>query len=122
EELAFLADPGIAEGQATQTIITHNAAYQADDLDAYDSDCELNTAKVALMANLSHYGSDALAEVHNPDNVDINMINQGVQYVTDLQHATVQNSNSSAQQDALILSVIEQLKFLVLLISTLPTR
>ncbi|GJW89437.1 retrovirus-related pol polyprotein from transposon TNT 1-94 [Tanacetum coccineum] len=51
EELAFLADPGIAEGQATQTVITHNAAYQADDLDAYDSDCdELNTAKVALMA------------------------------------------------------------------------
>ncbi|GJW72563.1 hypothetical protein Tco_0129480 [Tanacetum coccineum] len=36
---------------------------KADDLDAYDSDCdELNTAKVALMANLSHYGSDALAE------------------------------------------------------------
>nr|GFC80820.1 hypothetical protein [Tanacetum cinerariifolium] len=46
EELAFLADPGITEGQATQTVITHNAAYQADDLDAYDSDCdELNTAK-----------------------------------------------------------------------------
>ncbi|GJW20565.1 hypothetical protein Tco_0031187 [Tanacetum coccineum] len=64
EELAFLADLGIPEGQATQTVITHNAAYQADDLDAYDSDCdELNTAKVALMANLSHYGSDALAEV-----------------------------------------------------------
>ncbi|GKF72328.1 hypothetical protein Tco_0208442 [Tanacetum coccineum] len=53
--------PGIPEGQATQTVITHNAAYKADDLDAYDSDCdELNTAKVALMANLSHYGSDAL--------------------------------------------------------------
>nr|GEU90286.1 hypothetical protein [Tanacetum cinerariifolium] len=49
--------------QATQTVITHDDAYQADDLDAYDSDCnELNTAKVALMANLSHYGSDALAE------------------------------------------------------------
>ncbi|GJY00034.1 integrase, catalytic region, zinc finger, CCHC-type containing protein [Tanacetum coccineum] len=63
EELAFLADSGIAEGQATQTVITYNAAYLADDLDAYDSDCdELNTAKVALMANLSHYGSDALAE------------------------------------------------------------
>ncbi|GJY74514.1 hypothetical protein Tco_0478945 [Tanacetum coccineum] len=104
EELAFLADPGITEGQATQTVITHNAAYQADDLDAYDSDCdELNTAKVALMANLSYYGSNALAEAHNHDNVDNNMINQGVQ-------AAVQNSNSSAQQDALILSVIEQLK------------
>ncbi|GJU18754.1 reverse transcriptase domain-containing protein [Tanacetum coccineum] len=63
EEIAFLADPGIVEGQATQTVITHNAAYQADDLDAYDSDCdELNTAKVSLMENLSHYGSDALAK------------------------------------------------------------
>ncbi|GJU79805.1 hypothetical protein Tco_1282170 [Tanacetum coccineum] len=37
EELAFLADPDIPEGQSTQTVITHNAAYQADDLDAYDS-------------------------------------------------------------------------------------
>nr|GFC88236.1 hypothetical protein [Tanacetum cinerariifolium] len=36
----------------------------ADDLDAYDSDCdELNAAKVALMANLSHYGLDTLAEL-----------------------------------------------------------
>ncbi|GKB06442.1 hypothetical protein Tco_0834675 [Tanacetum coccineum] len=70
------------EGQATQTVITYNATYQADDLDAYDSDCdELNTAKVTLMANLSHYGSDALAEVHNPNNVDNNMINQAVQSV-----------------------------------------
>ncbi|GKA89053.1 hypothetical protein Tco_0810865 [Tanacetum coccineum] len=134
EELAFLADPGIAEGQATQTVITHNAAYQADDLDAYDSDCdELNTTKVALMPNLSHYGSDALAEVHNHDNVNNNMINQVVQarssseqsnvvnhseteissdsniipysqYVIESQQAAVQNSNSSAQQDATILS------------------
>ncbi|GKD73128.1 retrovirus-related pol polyprotein from transposon TNT 1-94 [Tanacetum coccineum] len=87
EELVFLADLGIPEGQATQTVITYNVAYQVNDLDAYDSDCdELNTAKVALMANLSHYGSDALSEV------------------------AVQNSNSSAQQDDLILSVIEQLK------------
>nr|GEW01450.1 hypothetical protein [Tanacetum cinerariifolium] len=62
EELAFLADLGIPKDQTTQTVITHNAAYQADDLDAYDSDCnEPNTAKFALMANLSHYGSDALA-------------------------------------------------------------
>ncbi|GKF42028.1 hypothetical protein Tco_0125370, partial [Tanacetum coccineum] len=79
EELAFLADLGILEGQATQTVITHNAAYQADDLNAYDSDCnEINTAKVALMENLSHYGSDALAEVHNHDNMNNNMINQAV--------------------------------------------
>nr|GEU73582.1 integrase, catalytic region, zinc finger, CCHC-type, peptidase aspartic, catalytic [Tanacetum cinerariifolium] len=46
-----------------KSVITHNAAYQADDLDTYHSDCdELNTAKIALMANFSHFGSDALAE------------------------------------------------------------
>ncbi|GJR60755.1 hypothetical protein Tco_1502917 [Tanacetum coccineum] len=83
----------------------------SDNLDAYDYDCdELNTAKVALMVNLSYYGSDALTEVHNPDNVDNNMINQAVQYVIESQQTPVQNSNSFAQQDALILSVIEQLK------------
>nr|GEW54253.1 integrase, catalytic region, zinc finger, CCHC-type, peptidase aspartic, catalytic [Tanacetum cinerariifolium] len=77
EELAFLVDPGITKVQATQIIITHNATYQADDLDAYDSDYdELNTAKVALMANLSHYGLDVLVKVHNPDNIDNNMINK----------------------------------------------
>nr|GEU37204.1 retrovirus-related Pol polyprotein from transposon TNT 1-94 [Tanacetum cinerariifolium] len=63
EELAFLADLGIAEAQTTQTAITHNVTYQADELDAYDFDCdEINTAKVALMENLSHYGLDDLAE------------------------------------------------------------
>nr|GFB35687.1 hypothetical protein [Tanacetum cinerariifolium] len=54
-----------AKSSTNQTVITTNAAYQADDLDAYDSDCdELNSAKVALMENLSHYGSDNLAELN----------------------------------------------------------
>nr|GEY73279.1 hypothetical protein [Tanacetum cinerariifolium] len=45
-------------------VITNNAAYQADDLDAYDSDCdEINSAKIALMANLSHDGSILLREL-----------------------------------------------------------
>nr|GEU90878.1 hypothetical protein [Tanacetum cinerariifolium] len=69
EELEFLADPGIAETLSTQYAVTNNAAYQADDLDAYNSDCdELNSAKIALMANLSHYGSDNLAE-NNDKNI-----------------------------------------------------
>ncbi|GJR52493.1 retrovirus-related pol polyprotein from transposon TNT 1-94 [Tanacetum coccineum] len=81
EELSFFGRSMNREFSHT-TVITNNAAYQADDLDAYDFDRdELNTAKLALMANLSHYGSDALAKVHNPDNVDNNMINQGVQSV-----------------------------------------
>ncbi|GKE57228.1 hypothetical protein Tco_1496413, partial [Tanacetum coccineum] len=54
KELEFLADPGIVEGLVTQSVITHNAAYQADDLDAYDLDCdEISTAKEVLMANFS---------------------------------------------------------------------
>nr|GFA48121.1 hypothetical protein [Tanacetum cinerariifolium] len=83
EELELLADPWIAETSSTQYVVTNNAAYQADDLDAYDSDCDkLSSAKIALMANLSHYGSDNLAE----------------------------NSSSPVLQDDMILSVIEQLK------------
>nr|GEX96800.1 hypothetical protein [Tanacetum cinerariifolium] len=94
EELEFLADPGIAETSSTQYVVTNNAAYQADNLDAYDSDCdELNSVKIALMANLSHYGSDNLAE-----------------YMNESQYTTVQNSSSPTLQDDLILSVIEQLK------------
>nr|GEX86437.1 hypothetical protein [Tanacetum cinerariifolium] len=47
-------------------------AYQADDLDVYDSDCDdITTAKVAPMANLSCYGSDVLFEV-NKDNLIAN--------------------------------------------------
>ncbi|GKF74427.1 hypothetical protein Tco_0220759, partial [Tanacetum coccineum] len=104
EELSFLADPRITEGQATQIVITYNATYQADDLDAYDSNCdELNTAKVALVANLSHYGSDALAESETRITSDSNIIPYS-QYVIESQQAVVQNSNSFAQQDALILS------------------
>nr|GFA10720.1 retrovirus-related Pol polyprotein from transposon TNT 1-94 [Tanacetum cinerariifolium] len=75
EELEFLANPGIAETSSTQYMVTNNAAYQADDLDAYDSNCdELNSAKIALMVNLSHHGSDNIAEVHNKDNVYNNVL------------------------------------------------
>ncbi|GJU64596.1 hypothetical protein Tco_1246431 [Tanacetum coccineum] len=85
--------------------------------------------KIALMANLSRNGSDALTEVHNPDNLTYDLINQSEQimtsseqsndvnqteteitsdsniipysqYLSETQQETVQNSNSSAQQDA----------------------
>nr|GEV72447.1 hypothetical protein [Tanacetum cinerariifolium] len=39
----MIHDLGILEGQAAQTVITHNAAYQADDFDAYDFDCNEST-------------------------------------------------------------------------------
>nr|GEV52181.1 hypothetical protein [Tanacetum cinerariifolium] len=76
-------DLGTAESSRNQNFVTTNAANQEDNLDAYDSNCdELNSTKIALMENLSHYGSDNLAE----------------------------NSNLAALQDDLILSMIEQLK------------
>ncbi|GKB23759.1 retrovirus-related pol polyprotein from transposon TNT 1-94, partial [Tanacetum coccineum] len=60
EQLAFLVDPGVADGQVAQTI-THNAAFQTDDLDAYDFDCDdISSAKAVLMANLSSFDSDVL--------------------------------------------------------------
>ncbi|GJW26658.1 retrovirus-related pol polyprotein from transposon TNT 1-94 [Tanacetum coccineum] len=51
---------------------------QADDSGLlYDSDYdELNSAKIALMANLSRNGSDALTEVHNQDNLNYDLFNQ----------------------------------------------
>nr|GEY16746.1 hypothetical protein [Tanacetum cinerariifolium] len=77
EELEFLADPGIAVTSSNQYVITNNAAYKANDLDAYDSDCdELNSIKIALKANLSHYGSDNLADVNNQYNMTNNLIHQ----------------------------------------------
>nr|GEX52278.1 hypothetical protein [Tanacetum cinerariifolium] len=68
---SLTADQGIAETQSTQYFITNNVAYQADDLDVYDSDYdEINSAKISLMANLSHYGFGNLAE----DNKNVNEI------------------------------------------------
>nr|GFA66326.1 hypothetical protein [Tanacetum cinerariifolium] len=96
EELAFLANPGIAEAQTIQNVITHNVAYQADDLDAYDSYCdEINTSKVALMVNLSHYGSDDLAEVHNQDNVTHNLVNQAVQEMPLSEQSNIVNQSET---------------------------
>nr|GEV30132.1 hypothetical protein [Tanacetum cinerariifolium] len=65
----ILADPGTTESSSNQNVVTTNAAYQANDLDAYDSDCdELNSTKIALMANLSHYGSDTNWRICNLTN------------------------------------------------------
>nr|GEY29136.1 hypothetical protein [Tanacetum cinerariifolium] len=109
EELEFLADPSIVEGPITQSVITHNAAYQADNLDAYDSDCdEISRAKAVLMANLSSYGSDVFSKVPISDNTNNDMLNQSVQEMTYSEPSHL-DTNSSAQQDALILSVFKQL-------------
>ncbi|GJQ93210.1 integrase, catalytic region, zinc finger, CCHC-type containing protein [Tanacetum coccineum] len=63
EQLAFLADPGLPDGQAVQAIISNNAAFQTEDLDTYDSDCDdILNIQAVLMANISNYGSDVISE------------------------------------------------------------
>ncbi|GJT45112.1 retrovirus-related pol polyprotein from transposon TNT 1-94 [Tanacetum coccineum] len=93
EQLAFLADPGIPNGQAIQTIIPNNDAFQTEDLDACDSDCDdVSNAQAVLVANLSNYGPDVISK-----------------YLQEIQHAVVQDTNLQAQQDSMILFVIEQI-------------
>ncbi|GJX87389.1 copia protein [Tanacetum coccineum] len=76
EQLAFLADPGVPASQA-QTIIPHNVAFQTEDLDTYDSDCDdLSTAHAVLMANISTFGSDVISKVPNPETYLNDMDNQ----------------------------------------------
>ncbi|GKA84788.1 hypothetical protein Tco_0806442 [Tanacetum coccineum] len=131
-------DPGIPTGQA-QTIIPHNAAFQTEDLDTYDSDYDdLSTAQAVLMANISNYDSDVISKVPNSETYLNDMDNQSVhalqdfkqspvmdftdneissdrniipysQYLQETQQATVQDTNLHAQQDSMVLSVIEQM-------------
>ncbi|GKC70229.1 retrovirus-related pol polyprotein from transposon TNT 1-94 [Tanacetum coccineum] len=64
EKITFLADPRVLNGQAVQTIIPNNVAFQPEDLDTYDSDCDnISNAKAILMANISNYGFGVISEV-----------------------------------------------------------
>ncbi|GJX36074.1 hypothetical protein Tco_0247631 [Tanacetum coccineum] len=118
EQLAFLADP--------------------DDLDAYDSNCDdLSSAKEVLMANLSSCDPEVLSEVSYSDSYLNDMINQDVQemqyskqthvddfedneihsgsniityyqYQQETQDAVIQDTNPSAPNDLLMLSLVEK--------------
>nr|GEX34575.1 Gag-Pol polyprotein [Tanacetum cinerariifolium] len=47
-----------------ELLIYRNLAFQNEDLDAYDSDCDdLSSAKAVLMANLSSYDPEVLSEI-----------------------------------------------------------
>ncbi|GJT62706.1 retrovirus-related pol polyprotein from transposon TNT 1-94 [Tanacetum coccineum] len=80
-------DLGILVGHDTQTTMPINAAFQSDDLDAFDSDRhEALGAQAVLMANLSSYDSDVIFETES---------------------AHVQNNTSFDQQNAMIMSVFD---------------
>ncbi|GKC11013.1 retrovirus-related pol polyprotein from transposon TNT 1-94 [Tanacetum coccineum] len=132
-------DPGVPNGQAVQTIIPNNVAFQTEDLDTYDSDCDdVLNAKAVLMANISNYGSDVISEVPHSETYLDDMENQSVhamqdfeqtpvvdfsdneihsdsniilysQYLQETQLTNVQDTTLQAQQDSMILSVIKQM-------------
>ncbi|GKB12965.1 hypothetical protein Tco_0846888 [Tanacetum coccineum] len=75
EQLAFLADPGVALGPDTQTIFSINAIFQIDDLDAFNSNCdEAPSARAVLMDNLSSYDLDIISEVPISDTYQDNSV------------------------------------------------
>nr|GEU92951.1 retrovirus-related Pol polyprotein from transposon TNT 1-94 [Tanacetum cinerariifolium] len=108
-EITFqLTSRGRSLVSCAKYVITNNATYQADDLDAYDSDCdEINSAKIALMVNLSHYDSDNLAEIHNPDNVTNNVLNQAMQAMS-----LSKDSNIMTQSETEIIKHLKENDFL----------
>ncbi|GJR17222.1 putative ribonuclease H-like domain-containing protein [Tanacetum coccineum] len=90
ERLAFLADPGVPDGQVVQTIIPNNAAFQTEDLDTYDSNCDdISNVKAVLMANISNYGSDIILEVLHSETYLNDMENQGVHVMQDFEQTPV---------------------------------
>nr|GEY88271.1 hypothetical protein [Tanacetum cinerariifolium] len=93
DQLVILADTGerIDFGLGAFTVTT-NSLFQADGVEVYDLDCDdVPNSHPSFMANISSYGSDVLAEVHNPDNIDKNMITQGVQAMLFSEQSSVVN-------------------------------
>ncbi|GKA26236.1 hypothetical protein Tco_0712345 [Tanacetum coccineum] len=89
EQLPFLADLRILASQA-QTVIPHNAAFQTEDLDTYDSDYnDLSNAQAVLMANISNYGYDVILEVPNSETYLNDMDNQSVLALWDFEQSPV---------------------------------
>ncbi|GJW52663.1 hypothetical protein Tco_0096748 [Tanacetum coccineum] len=83
EKLAFIADNGIEK-------VPQNSAFQTEDLDAYDSDCDdISLAKAVLMVNLLSYDSDVLSKVAYSDTYLNDMINQDVQEMMYSEHTHI---------------------------------
>ncbi|GJX58517.1 hypothetical protein Tco_0289907 [Tanacetum coccineum] len=82
--------PSILDSQAAQTTILNNAAFQTEDLDAYDFDCDdVSNAKAVLMANLSKYGYDVISKLPHFEPYHNDMDNQSVHATQDFKQTPV---------------------------------
>ncbi|GJT29186.1 hypothetical protein Tco_0909461 [Tanacetum coccineum] len=102
EQLAFIAELRIEEAPVSQQTIHQNSAFQTKDLDAYDSDCDdISSTKAVLMEIFQ-------AVIHKSSLSDSNIIPYS-QYLQELQDASIQDTNSSAPNDLLVLSLVEEM-------------
>ncbi|GKE65979.1 hypothetical protein Tco_1520140 [Tanacetum coccineum] len=112
EQLAFIADTGVPDSHAVQTIILNNAAFQTEDFDTYNSDYyDISNAQAVLMANISNYGSDVILEVpHSETNLN-DMENQDVQAMQDFEQTpTVDFTDNEIHSDSNIISYSQYLQ------------
>ncbi|GJV45351.1 hypothetical protein Tco_1429887 [Tanacetum coccineum] len=128
----------VIPAQASLEIPTPSA-FQTNDLDAFDSDCDdVHSTKAVLMANLSSYDSDVLSKVpfHDTNIDDIHyqsvqetqcygqpFFNNNTendktsdsnivsyeQYLQETKNPIVQSTSSPIQQDELLMYVIEEM-------------
>ncbi|GJR24268.1 retrovirus-related pol polyprotein from transposon TNT 1-94, partial [Tanacetum coccineum] len=88
------------QADQAQTIIPHNAAFQTEDLDTYDSDCDdLSTAQAVLMADISNYGSDIISDVPNSET-----------YLNDMDNQSVHEKANKEQNNESITAALERYK------------
>ncbi|GJS99697.1 integrase, catalytic region, zinc finger, CCHC-type containing protein [Tanacetum coccineum] len=104
EELAFLADPDILPHPPK----VKDTDYALAEVHNHDN-MNNNVAHQAVQVMPSSQQSNVVNHSETEITSDSNIIPYS-QYVIESQQVTIQNSNSSAQQDDLILSVIKQLK------------
>ncbi|GKD65184.1 hypothetical protein Tco_1307292 [Tanacetum coccineum] len=99
EQLIFLADLGILNGQAVQSIIPNNAVFQTEDLDTYDYVCDdISNAKAVLMSNISDYGSDVISEAKQDSMILLvieQMLEQMINHVNNWEKANKDQNNES---------------------------
>ncbi|GJZ17662.1 hypothetical protein Tco_0553785 [Tanacetum coccineum] len=109
KEKAMLAE-ALESGMEIPTL----AAFQTNDLDAFDSDCdEAPSASAILMAKLSSYDSATLLEPIFNNDTDIdnvitsesNMISYE-QYLNETENTVVQDTSSFAQHESMIMGNI----------------
>ncbi|GJW37451.1 integrase, catalytic region, zinc finger, CCHC-type containing protein [Tanacetum coccineum] len=113
EQLAFISEPRIEEASISQQTIPQNSAFQTEDLDAYDLNCDnISSAKVVLMENLSSCDSD-VPSLNNEITSDSNIIPYS-KYPQESQDAVIQHDVISVidDEETLILEEESQSKML----------